>query len=418
MIPPVKTSEFYDVGHPFFALLAAWVGGMVARVAFENRERSRAKPRRTRRQTEDEQGSTVTNACGLNSLRFSGPGGGYRNEIIDMRADHFLLGIDRPAATAQRAIQARDSIPSEPVYVLSDQKEVIWCAVFSADSQTLLHLWRQPRRQGRRAARYDLSKGKPVQRFLVKEPHGIRWIAIAPGGRVLATAEYDGTSRCETVRPARSSSSSSAPGRGAMPQVQPRRADAVHMRQGLQGQGWDLATTKVRTTISGHSNHVYSLDVSRDERTLLTGCKDATAVLWDVATGQLKGNIPGNKASIEVVRYSPDGTIFAVAGWDWVVDVWDVAKGAKRAKLQSPEGRGPGARLLARQQDARGRYGNRLARDVGRRHVDIPGSIPRTRGASDRSRFRPTANCSPRPATTGRSRSGRMPAAREETDGL
>ncbi len=39
MIPPVTASEFYDVGHAFFALLAAWVGGMVARIAFATRER-------------------------------------------------------------------------------------------------------------------------------------------------------------------------------------------------------------------------------------------------------------------------------------------------------------------------------------------------------------------------------------------
>ena len=77
---------------------------------------------------------------------------------------------------------------------------------------------------------------------------------------------------------------------------------------------------------------------SRDERTLLTGCRDASAVLWDVETGQLKGNIPGNKASIEVVRYSPDGTIFAVAGWDWIVDIWDVATGRKLNVLRSPGG--------------------------------------------------------------------------------
>ena len=44
MIPPVKTSEFNDVGHPFFALLAAWIGGMVARFAFESRERTDDTP--------------------------------------------------------------------------------------------------------------------------------------------------------------------------------------------------------------------------------------------------------------------------------------------------------------------------------------------------------------------------------------
>ena len=38
MIPPVTEQEFYDVGHAFFTLLAAWIGGMVARFAFATRE--------------------------------------------------------------------------------------------------------------------------------------------------------------------------------------------------------------------------------------------------------------------------------------------------------------------------------------------------------------------------------------------
>ena len=47
MIPPVKSSEFDDVGHPVFALLAAWIGGMFARFVFADprpRRRDRRRP--------------------------------------------------------------------------------------------------------------------------------------------------------------------------------------------------------------------------------------------------------------------------------------------------------------------------------------------------------------------------------------
>ena len=46
MIPPVKSSEFDDVGHPVFALLAAWIGGMCA-VRFRD-PRPRRRDRRWR----------------------------------------------------------------------------------------------------------------------------------------------------------------------------------------------------------------------------------------------------------------------------------------------------------------------------------------------------------------------------------
>ena len=227
--------------------------------------------------------------------------------------------------------------PDKPLYILNDHKDVAVC-VFSPDGKSIFTCGGNRDAKAGELRGYDLTKGKPVQTFLAQEPHGIRWIAFAPGGSVLATAEYDGNGQDPRLpRRARSSRRFAAhPGGVQCLKFSRDGRTLVTCGKDNKVNVWDLATTKVKTTISGHSNHVYSLDLSRDERTLLTGGKDATAVLWDVATGQLKGNIPGNKASIEVVRYSPDGTIFAVAGWDWVVDIWDAATGEKLAVLRSP----------------------------------------------------------------------------------
>ena len=318
-----------------------------------------------------------------------------------------LASIGPAGARAQDADSAQGSLPTKPRYVLSDHKDVVWCAVFSPDGKSLFTCAGNRDAKAGELRGYDLTKGKPVQTFLAQEPHGIRWLAFAPSGLVLATAEYDGTVKMRDSRHRQGPQAvRRAPRRRAMPQVHPRRPDLVTCGKDFKANVWDVATTKVKTTISGHSNHVYSLDLSRDDRTLLTGCRDATAVLWDVATGQIKGNVPGNKASIEVVRYSPDGTIFAVAGWDWVVNIWDVATGRKLSVLQSPKGG-----ILAMGFSPDGKYflaGTEFGLlefwDVGTWRA--AGPFRPTRRTSAPSRFPPTANSSPRPATIGRSRSG------------
>ena len=40
--------------------------------------------------------------------------------------------------------------------------------------------------------------------------------------------------------------------------------------------------------MAGQAEPLYSLDLSHDEKTLLTGSSDDTAVLWDVETGERK----------------------------------------------------------------------------------------------------------------------------------
>ena len=326
-----------------------------------------------------------------------------------------LVSIGSTGARAQDADSAQSSLSDKPRYILSDHKDVIWCAVFSPDGKSLYTCSGNRDAKAGELRGYDLTKGKPVQTFLAQEPHGIRWIAFAPSGLVLATAEYDGTVKMRDPATGKVLKQFVAhPGGVQCLKFTRDGRTLVTCGKDFKANVWDVATTKVKRTISGHSNHVYSLDLSRDDRTLLTGCRDATAVLWDVATGQIKGNVPGNKASIEVVRYSPDGTIFAVAGWDWVVNIWDVATSRKLTVLYSPKGG-----ILAMGFSPDGKYflagtetGSLQMWDVSTWRAIA--TIQRIRRTSAPSRFPPTASCAPRPATTGQSRSGTCPRPRPQ----
>ena len=111
-----REQEFYDVGHAFFTLLAAWIGGMVARFAFATRE-STAKRRPEPRRAEDENRDiTVTNASVLKQPTLEpGHRGDTRNEVANTRAGYRAHGIDRPAGRkAQDADRAQGSLSDKP----------------------------------------------------------------------------------------------------------------------------------------------------------------------------------------------------------------------------------------------------------------------------------------------------------------
>ena len=55
---------------------------------------------------------------------------------------------------------------------------------------------------------------------------------------------------------------------------------------------WLVETGERVGTYTGHTGAVYSLDVTRDSKYLLTGSADATARLWEALTGRLLATIP------------------------------------------------------------------------------------------------------------------------------
>ncbi|TDD29099.1 hypothetical protein E1287_31600 [Actinomadura sp. KC06] len=78
-------------------------------------------------------------------------------------------------------------------------------------------------------------------------------------------------------------------------------------------------------TLSGHTDHVYSVAFSPDGRTLASGGKDGTVRLWDVSAVRPVAVLDDYPNQVEAVAYSPDGKLLAAAGMGATIQFWDTA---------------------------------------------------------------------------------------------
>jgi eukaryotic-like serine/threonine-protein kinase len=241
--------------------------------------------------------------------------------------------VERPAAA--RSI--------EPRWILRDHKDVAWCVAFAPDGKSLVSCGGNRDATAGELLGYRLLAGKPVLAYRAEEPHGIRWVAFAPDGKTLATAEYDGLVRIRAAATGTTLTQWTAHP-GGVQCLKFTRDGRTLVTCGKDGAAkvWDLATREVKTTMTGEAEHLYSLDLSHDEKTLLTAGIDGTAVLWDVNTGARNREFREDNRPVVAVRYSPNGTLFAIASGEGVVNLWGTTTGSRARTL-----RGPGEGILA-----------------------------------------------------------------------
>jgi len=95
----------------------------------------------------------------------------------------------------------------------------------------------------------------------------------------------------------------------------------------------DMATGRVRRTLTAHTNVVYRAIFSPDEKLLASSSRDRTARIWDVATGREMHQLDGFRCSVKAVAFSPDGQTVAASGNDGMLKLWDVKTGAELKSL-------------------------------------------------------------------------------------
>jgi WD40 repeat protein len=83
---------------------------------------------------------------------------------------------------------------------------------------------------------------------------------------------------------------------------------------GITARLWDVQTHALRATLSGHDLSVTRCAFSPDGRTLATAADDGTVRLWHVATGQELFALEGHTGPIRFLAFFPDGRRLLTAG--------------------------------------------------------------------------------------------------------
>jgi WD40 repeat protein len=86
---------------------------------------------------------------------------------------------------------------------------------------------------------------------------------------------------------------------------------------------------------AGHSQPIYQVAFSHDQRWLASASSDHTLKLWDLSSGLEVRTFTGHTDEVTAVEFSPDGRLLASAGDDNNVKLWDVASGRELFTLST-----------------------------------------------------------------------------------
>lgn len=83
---------------------------------------------------------------------------------------------------------------------------------------------------------------------------------------------------------------------------------------------------RVRRVLKGHSNKVYSLSWSADNRSLVTASQDGKLIVWDPMTADKEYAITLRSAWVMTCAYSPSQKLVASGGLDNTCSIYDLAE--------------------------------------------------------------------------------------------
>ncbi len=87
---------------------------------------------------------------------------------------------------------------------------------------------------------------------------------------------------------------------------------------------YDSTNYQLKQTLSGHTNSVFVVRYTPDQRYLVSGGRDAHLRIWDVEKNyQLTQSIVAHMYAINHLDFSPDGRYFATGSMDKSVKIWD-----------------------------------------------------------------------------------------------
>lgn len=96
---------------------------------------------------------------------------------------------------------------------------------------------------------------------------------------------------------------------------------------------WDVESGKEKMILTGHTKGVKTVTFSPDGKTLASGDGNKNIYLWDIKTGEIKMTLIGHSHWVFCLAYSPNGNILASAGIDKIINLWNPITGEKLKTL-------------------------------------------------------------------------------------
>jgi WD40 repeat protein len=91
---------------------------------------------------------------------------------------------------------------------------------------------------------------------------------------------------------------------------------------------WDLAALNLIATFASHQRDVYSVNIDRGRRKIVSGGFDRKLCFWDVTNPQAPvQTIEQHKAAITSVGFDSSGNMALSGGKDLHVSIWDLRSG-------------------------------------------------------------------------------------------
>ncbi len=102
---------------------------------------------------------------------------------------------------------------------------------------------------------------------------------------------------------------------------------------------WDISSGKEIHKFVGHNGPVYGLVLMPDDRRLVSiADKDLAVKIWNMETKSLRSSLAPNSAHIHAVAVSPDQRYIVTGGDDGIARFWDIDRGIMLRYLEHSQG--------------------------------------------------------------------------------
>lgn len=189
----------------------------------------------------------------------------------------------------------------------------------------------------------DDYPGRLARKTRTYDYGGVIALAFARDGKLLASANYDGTVRLWDPMTGRQAHIFRGLSREVIGGVRAGVSFSPDSKTLASGgpdhtiRLWDVGGGKERQPRQGHAAAVISLDVSRDGKRLVSAGLDQALRLWDLKSGVEQYVLRG-PGSYNSVALSPNGQNVAAAGDD-IIQLWDTATARPFRRLTQQPGK-------------------------------------------------------------------------------